>query len=111
MTGALANERAVRLGVEYPDVTRFLTAYWPTNETDDATALHAILCTAHAVDVAWWRRALLVFLLSSADDADKAACVRASAHRHFQTERPEEAMTWLGTIAVALLDIENYLAR
>jgi hypothetical protein len=111
MTVALANERAVRLGVEYPDVTRFLTAYWPTNETDDAAALHAILCTARAVDVSWWRRALLLFLLSSADDVDKAAFVRASACRRFQTERPEEVMAWLGTIALALVDIENYLAR
>jgi len=34
--------------VEYPDVTRFLTAYWPTHETDDATALHAMLCAARS---------------------------------------------------------------
>ena len=111
MIVALASERAERLGVEYPEVTRFLTAYWPADETDDATALHAILCTARAVDVSWWRRALLLFLFSSADDADKAAFIRASARRRFQTERPEEAMTWLGTMAVALLDIEDYLAR
>jgi len=111
MTVAVANERVGRLGVEYPDVTRFLAAYWPAHETDDATALHAILCTARAVDVAWWRRALLLFLLSSADDADKAAFVRASARRRFRTERPEEAMTWLGTIALALVYIEDYLAR
>jgi hypothetical protein len=45
-TVALANERAARLGAAYPEVTRFLTAYWPTRETDDATALHTILRTA-----------------------------------------------------------------
>ena len=60
--------------------------------------------------MSWWRRHLLVLLLSSADDADKAAFVRASAHRHFQTERPWETMTWLGAMAQALLDIEDYLA-
>ena len=52
-----------------------------------------------------------MFLVSSVDDADKAAFVRASAGRRFQTERPEEAMTWLGTMALALLDIEDYLTR
>jgi len=46
-----------------------------------------------------------------ADDADKAAFIRASARRRFQTERPEGALSWLGTIAVALLDIEDDLAR
>ncbi len=111
MTIALMDERAGRLRVEYPEVTWFLTAYWPTPETDDATALHAILCTARAADVPWWRQKLLLFLLSSVDDADKAAFVRASARRRFQTERPEEAMTWLGTMALALLDIEDYLTR
>jgi len=111
MIVAMTDERAVRLRVEYLDVTRFLTAYWPTDETDDATALHAILCTACAADVSWWRQRLLLFLLSSVDDTDKAAFVRASARRRFQTERPEEALTWLGTIALALLDIEAYLAR
>jgi len=111
MIVAITDEYAVRLRVEYPDVTRFLTAYWPTSETDDATALHAMLSTACVADVAWWRRQLLLFLLSSADDADKAAFVRMSARRRFQTERPEEALTWLGTMALALLDIEDYLAR
>ncbi len=111
MTVAMTDERAVRLRMAYPDVTQFLTTYWPTDETDDATALHAILCTARAVDVSWWRQRLLVFLLSSADDADKAVFVRASARRRFQTERPEEAVTWLGTIALALVDIEDYLTR
>ena len=111
MVVAITDEYAVRLRVEYPDVTRFLTAYWPTPETDDATALHAMLSTARAADVSWWRRQLLLFLLSSADDADKAAFVRMSARRRFQTERPEDALTWLGTIVLALLDIEDYLAR
>jgi len=96
MIVAITDEYAVRLRVEYPDVTRFLTAYWPTPETDDATALHAMLSTACAADVSWWRRQLLLFLLSSADDADKAAFVRMSARRRFQTERPEEALTWPG---------------
>ena len=108
---ATTDERAVRLRVGYPDVARFLTMYWPTDATDDATALHAMLSTARAADVAWWRRQLLLFLLSSADDADKATFVRTSARRRFQTERPEEALTWLGTMALALLDIEDYLAR
>ncbi len=111
MTVALMDERAARLRVDYADVARVLTTYWPTHETDDATALHAMLSTARAVDVSWWRRRLLVFLLAPADDADKAAFVRASARRRFQTERPEEAVTWLGTIALALLDIEDCLAR
>jgi len=111
MIVAMTDEHAVRLRVEYPAVTRFLTAYWPTDATDDATALHAMLSTACVADVAWWRRQLLLFLLSSADDADKATVVRTAAHRRFQTERPEEALTWLGTIALALLDIEDYLAR
>jgi len=111
MTIVLMDERSGHLRVEYPEVTRFLAAYWPTSETDDATALHAILCTARAADVSWWRQKLLMFLLSSVDDADKAAFVRASAGRRFQTERPEEALTWLGTMVLALLDIEDYLAR
>ena len=111
MTVTMTDERAVRLRVEYADVARFLTTYWPTPETDDATALHAILCTARVADVSWWRRQLLVFLLSSTDDTDKAAFVRAAARRRFQAGRPEEALTWLGMIALALLDIEDYLAR
>ncbi len=111
MTVALMGERALRLRVEYADVVRVLTTYWPTAATDDATALHAMLCTASAADVSWWRQRLLVFLLSSVDDADKATFVRTSARRRFQTERPEEALTWLGTMALAVLDIEDYLAR
>jgi len=111
MTVALMDERALRLRVEYADVARFLTMYWPTDATDDATALHAILCTARVADVSWWRRQLLVFLLSSTDDADKAAFVRMSARRRFQIERAQDALTWLGSIALALLDIEDYLAR
>ena len=111
MTVALMDERAMRLRVEYADVARVLTTYWPTDATDDATALHAMLSTARAADVSWWRRQLLVFLLASADDADKATFVRTSARRHFQTERPEEVMTWFGTMALALVDIEDYLAR
>ncbi len=57
------------------------------------------------------QRQLLVFLLSSTDDADKAAFVRMSARRRFQTERAQDALTWLGSMALALLDIEDYLAR
>ncbi len=111
MTVALASARAVRLAAEYPEVTRFLAAYWPGRETDDATALHAILCAARAGEVAGWRRALLVFLFASAEDAEKAAVIRASAGRRFQTERPEEAISWLRTMVVALVDIEGYLAQ
>jgi len=107
MTVTLMDERALRLRVEYLDVARFLTMYWPADATDDATALHAMLSTARAADVSWWRRQLLLFLLSSADDTDKATFVRTSARRRFQTERPEEALTWLGTIALAVLDIED----
>ncbi len=111
MIAAMTDERAVRLPLDYSDVMRFLSTYWPTPETDDATALHAILCTACAADVSWWRQKLLLFLLSSVDDVDKAASVQTSAGRRFQRERPQEAITWLGTIAVALLDIEGYLVR
>jgi len=111
MTVALMDERALRLRVEYVDVARVLTTYWPTEATDDATALHMILSTASAADVSWWRQRLLVFLLSSVDDADKAAFVRAAARRRFQTERAQDALTWLGSMALALLDIEDYLAR
>ncbi len=111
MTVTLMDERALRLRVEYLDVARFLTTYWPTDATDDATALHAMLSTARAADVSWWWQRLLLFLLSSVDDADKAAVVRAAARRRFQTERPEEVLTWLGSMALALLDIEDYLAQ
>lgn len=109
MIGAMTDERAVRLQVEYPDVARFLARYWPADETDDAAALHAILRTARAVNVAWWRRRILLFLLSSADDADKAAFVRAAARRRFPTDRPVDPITWLGTVASALVDIEDHL--
>ncbi len=34
-----------------------------------------------------------------------------SARRRFQTERAQDALTWLGSMALALLDIEDYLAR
>jgi len=111
MTVALMGERALRLRVEYADVARFLTMYWPTDATDDATALHAMLCTACAADVSWWRQRLLLFLFSSVDDADKAAFVRTAARRRFQTERAQDALTWLGSMALALLDIEDYLAQ
>ncbi len=111
MTVALMDERALRLRVDYADVARVLTMYWPTEATDDATALHAILSTACAADVSWWRQRLLMFLLSSVDDADKAAFVRLSARRRFQTERAQDALTWLGSMALALVDIEDYLAR
>jgi hypothetical protein len=111
MSAAITDERVVCLPLDYAEVRQFLSMYWPTTETDDATALHAVLRTACAADVSWWRQKLLLFLLSSVDDTDKAAFVRTSASRRFKVERPQEAMTWLGTIAVALVDIEGYLAR
>ncbi len=110
MTVATADERVVRLHVEYPDVAQFLAAYWPADETDDATALHTILRTECAGDVSQWRRRILLFLLSAADDADKATFIRAAARRCFRTERPAESVEWLGAIALALLDIEDHLA-
>ncbi len=109
MTG-VTEEPLQRLQGEHADVALFLAAYWPAAESDDAAALHAILRAGHRDDVARWRRGLALFLRAPADDADKAAFVRAATGRRFPTETPAAVVAWLGVIAQALREIEGYLA-
>ncbi len=98
-----------RLRGEHADVALFLAAYWPTAESDDAAALHAILRAGRRDDVARWRRGLALFLRAPTDDADKAAFVQAATRRRFPTERPAAVVAWLVAIVQALREIEDYL--
>jgi len=116
MTVATTDERVAhiqglqRLYVEYPDVALFLATYWPADDSDDAAALHAILRGGCGDGVARWRRRIMGLLLTPVDDADKAAFVRAATRRRFPVQGPVDIVTWLGGIAMALLEIEDYLA-
>ena len=110
MTAATMDVTEERLPGEHVAVERFLATYWPTAESDDAAALHAILRAGRWDDVARWRRGLALFLRAPADDMDKAAFVRAATRRRFPTERPAAVVAWLGAIAQALREIEGYLA-
>jgi len=109
----VTDARRARLHEEHADVALFLATYWPAVESDDAAALHTILRAGRRDDVARWRRGLVLFLRApadDADDADKVAFVRAATRRRFPTERSAAVVAWLGTIAQALREIEDYLA-
>ncbi len=109
MTAATMDVTEERLQGEHAAVAQFLATYWPAAASDDAAALHAILRAGRRDDVARWRRGLVLFRRAPADDADKAAFVQAATRRRFPTERPVAVVTWLGAIAQALREIEDYL--